>query len=211
MGALVSGAVRLLAACLLWAAGHPAGTALGADPPAGGTPAGEESLETLWERGERAFEAGDLAAAERDFLAALSRDEHRSRSWNYLGGVHFAQGDLPRALEEFRRALAEDPRDVRACNNIGTALQRLGDFAGAEEHYLRAAAADPSYAPTQLNLGVLYAHRLARPEAARRAWRRYLELVPSGTRADEVRRELSLLESEPAPSGPGGSSPTLPP
>jgi Tfp pilus assembly protein PilF len=140
MGAFVSGAVRLLVACLLCVAGHPAGIARSADPPAGSPPASGETLEALWERGERAFEAGDLAAAERDFLAALSRDEHRARTWNYLGGVHFAQGDLPRALEEFRRALAEDPRDVRACNNLGTVLQRLGDFAGAEEHYLRAAA-----------------------------------------------------------------------
>jgi tetratricopeptide (TPR) repeat protein len=207
MGALASGAVRLLVACLLCATGLPAGTARCGDPPAGGQPGSGDSLETLWERGERAFEAGDLPAAERDFLAALSRDEHRARTWNYLGGVHFAQGDLPRALEEFRRALAEDPRDVRACNNLGTALQRIGDFAGAEEQYLRAAAVDPSYAPTQLNLGILYAHRLARPEAARSAWRRYLELAPAGARADEVRRELSLLESTSSPPGAGGGSP----
>ena len=205
MGIIVSWTRRLLVVCLLCTAGLPADTALCEEPPAGGATDHEESIEALWERGERSFESGDLAAAERAFSTALSRDERRARSWNYLGGVHFAQGDLPRALEEFRRALAEDPRDVRACNNLGTALERLGDFAGAEELYLRAAAIDPSHPPTQCNLGVLYAHRLGKPDAARRAWRRYLELVPAGTRADEVRRELSLLDGAAPPSGTGGA------
>ena len=57
--------------------------------------------------------------------------------------------------------------------------------------YARAALIDPSYPVTQRNLGILLSRRLGDPEAARRAWQRYLELAPAGEYADEIRRELA--------------------
>ncbi len=176
-----------------------------AGPPAAAAPASPipgGSIEELWTRGETALKAGDLDEALRLFGAALSADERRARSWNYLGGVHFAQGDLARALQDFGRALELDPRDVRACNNLGTTLERLGDYARAEEAYLRAAQIDPSYAVTQRNLGIIQAQRLGNPDAARRAWQRYLELAPAGAYADEIRRELAVLDAGPRPPAP---------
>ena len=134
---------------------------------------------------------------------ALASDERRARSWNYVGGVHFAQGDLSRALEEFRTALELDPGDVRACNNLGTALERLGDYAGAAEAYGRAVLIDPSYPLTQRNLGILQSRRLGDPAAARSAWQRYLELAPAGAYADEIRRELAAAR----PGRPGRPAP----
>lgn len=151
------------------------------------------SIEELWSRGESSYERGDLDGALTLFEEALSRDRQRARSWNYVGGVYFSRGDLPRALEHFNRAADLDPRDVRVCNNLGTAYERLGEYARAEELYQRAALLDPGHALTQLNLGVLYARRLGLPEAARRAWERYLELDPAGPVADRVRAELASL------------------
>jgi len=183
-------------------------------PARGAGPAVEAaSIEALWSRGETAFRAGDLGAALRLFDAALALDALRARSWNYVGGVHFAQGDIPRALEEFRKALELDPGDVRACNNLGTALERLGDYAGAETAYARATLIDPSYPLTQRNLGILQSRRLGNPDAARRAWRRYLELAPSGAYADEIRAALSTLDAatpprpRPRPSAPSPHPP----
>jgi len=157
------------------------------------------SIEDLWSRGEAAFKAGKMDEALRLFDAALASDERRARSWNYVGGVHFAQGDLSRALAEFRTALELDPRDVRACNNLGTVLERLGDYAGAEEAYGRAVLIDPAYPVTHRNLGILQSRRLGNPDAARRSWQRYLELAPAGAYADEVRRELAALAAAAAP------------
>jgi tetratricopeptide (TPR) repeat protein len=168
----------------------PAAPARGADQPPG---AG--AIEDLWARGESAFLANDLEEALRLFSAALASDERRARSWNYLGGVHFAQGDLTRALAEFKKALELDPRDVRACNNVGTALERLGDYAGAGEAYGRAVLVDPSYPVTHRNLGILQSRRLGNPDAARRCWERYLELAPAGAYADEIRGELADLDA----------------
>jgi tetratricopeptide (TPR) repeat protein len=177
----------------------PAGPAKCEEPP----PA-DASIEALWSRGEAAFNAGDLDEAQRLFDVALSSDERRARSWNYVGGVHFAQGDLSRALTEFRTALELDPLDVRVHNNLGTVLERLGDYAGAEAAYALAAQIDPAYPVTQRNLGILYSRRLNDPEAARRAWARYLELAPDGPYANEVRRELAAL---PAPAEPPAAQP----
>ena len=163
-------------------------------------PAAAGSIEDLWSRGESAFKAGDLDNALLLFGAALAEDQSRARSWNYVGGVHFAQGDLSRALQEFRTALDLDPNDVRACNNLGTTLERLGDYAGAGEAYGRAVLVDPAYPVTQRNIGILQSRRLGNPEAARRAWERYLELAPAGAYAEDVRRELSSLPAALAPA-----------
>jgi tetratricopeptide (TPR) repeat protein len=189
----------LVAACLLCALLPPAVPAYGADP----ADAAAETIEALWSRGEAAFRASDLGEALRMFETALGRDDRRARSWNYVGGVHFARGDFRVALEKFRKALELDPGDVRACNNIGTALERLGDFAGAEAAYSRAALIDPSYPLSQRNLGILQSRRLGNPDAARRAWRRYQQLAPTGPYADEIRNELSALDAaKPLPPAP---------
>ncbi len=206
----------LLALAGLLAAAECLGTvaeAPAAPAPAQGPPAEPETvqvpIEELWERGEALFEGGDTVAALQLFEAALARDRMRARSWNYVGGVYFTRGDLSRALEHFRRAVELDPRDVRALNNLATAYERLGEHARAEEFYLRAASVDPSHAPTQFNLGILYAHRLGLPEAARRAWERYLELEPAGPDAERVRRELGALPP-PAPAGAAAPPPATP-
>jgi tetratricopeptide (TPR) repeat protein len=173
---------------------------------------GAAAIESLWSRGEAAFKAGDLDAALRLFDAALALDQGRARSWNYVGGVHFAQGDLTRALAAFRRALELDPRDVRACNNLGTALERLGDYAGARRAYEQAVLVDPAYPITQRNLGILESRQPGNPDAARRAWERYLELAPGGAYAAEVRRELDALKAAaPAPGSPVPPVPPVPP
>jgi tetratricopeptide (TPR) repeat protein len=166
-------------------------------------PPREETIEQFWERGTSAFESGNLREALRLFNAALAKDESRARSWNYVGGVHFAMGDLLQAHQFFQRALVLDPRDVRACNNLGTALERLGEYAQAESAYQRAALIDPAYPLTQRNLGLLYSRRLGNPEAARRAWLRYLELAPTGAHAEEVRGELDALPGTPPQTSPG--------
>ena len=164
---------------------------------------GPGSIEELWSRGEAAFKDGSLDEALRLFTTALASDERRARSWNYIGGVHFAQGDYSRALADFRKALEIDPGDVRACNNLGTALERLGDYPRAAEAYAQAALIDPSYPVTQRNLGILQSRRLGNPAAARSAWLRYLELAPTGAYADEIRGELALLpEVRPAAEAP---------
>lgn len=178
---------------------------LGAETPAAATPAPSAptgSIEDLWIRGEAALKAGALDEALRLFSAALSADERRGRSWNYLGGVHFAQGDLQRALQDFRRALELEPRDVRAWNNLGTTFERLGNYKAARESYEWATQIDPAYPLTQRNLGILQARRLGNPEAARLAWQRYLALAPAGAYADEVRRELATLDAQPQSATP---------
>jgi tetratricopeptide (TPR) repeat protein len=200
--ARLAGAALVAGCCLAAGAAAQAppaaapGTAVGASrqPP--------ESIEALWSQGERAYRAGDLEAALRFFEAALNRDERRARSWNYVGGVHFARGDLSRALAHFQRAFELDPRDVRVCNNLGTVRERLGEPALAEQLYLQAVGLEPTYPESHRNLGVLYARRLGRPEDARRAWGRFLELVPSGPDAEAVRRELAALSPPPAPATP---------
>lgn len=188
-------ALATAAALLLLPAALPAESLLLGEPAQESPAPGAPSVEELWGRGDLALRAGRLAEAQEAFRAALALDPSRARSWNYLGGAHFAGGDLRTALADFTKAFELDPRDVRACNNIGTVQERLGEYARAEEFYLAATRIDPDYPTSYRNLGVLYAERLARPADALRAWERFLVLVPEGTAADEVRKELEKLRN----------------
>lgn len=166
---------------------------------AGPLPLGAEEasqVETLLREGEASLESGDLEAALRAFSEALKLDPDRSRTWNYLGGVHFLKGDYLKSLLNFKQAFALDPGDARACNNIGTAYERLDDPSKAEAFYLRAVEIDPSYAVPFRNLGVLYAEHLQRPKLARTYWERFLELRPTGPEAEAVREKLRSLAAE---------------
>ena len=71
-------------------------------------------------------ESGDPSGALRLFEAALARDPARARSWNYVGGAHFAIGDLSRALEHFRRAVELDPTLAVAHYQLAVWTRRFG-------------------------------------------------------------------------------------
>lgn len=186
--------LKCIVAVLLLMAGS---TAFDPVPGRCGEPAdapGQVTIQELWRAGEEAYERKDIEGALELFNRALEADPDQPRTWNYLGGVHFAKGDFLKALLHFKQAFALNPGDARACNNIGTAYEHLDQFDKAEQSYLRAIEVDPNYAVPYRNLGVLYADHLKRPKLARTYWERFLQLSPAGAEADAVREELERLE-----------------
>jgi tetratricopeptide (TPR) repeat protein len=95
-----------------------------------------------------------------------------------------------------RRTREEDSvarRFAAAINRAAIARVHAGDAAGAAGEFRRALALDPEYAQAWLNLGLVTADYLGRPDEARAAWRTFLELAGDAKEAPGVRARLSAL------------------
>jgi Flp pilus assembly protein TadD len=76
---------------------------------------------------------------------------------------------------------------------LGMALHETGAFGQAKQALIQAIAMKPDLAIAYLNLGMVYAYGLGNPESARQAFRKYLELQPSGGQAEQARVLLEKL------------------
>jgi tetratricopeptide (TPR) repeat protein len=102
------------------------------------------------------------------------------------------QGNLPAAITWYEAALAvyETPQ-VRT--NLGRVYQDLGRYADAEAQQRRSIALAPSYAPGWYGLAEVLSARGDR-EGAAAAFRRYMEIEPSGFRSAKAKQALDRLE-----------------
>ncbi|HEX4611048.1 MAG TPA: tetratricopeptide repeat protein, partial [Urbifossiella sp.] len=82
--------------------------------------------ETDYQRAVRRHRAGDLAAAEADYLRILAADPNHSDAWANLGAVQSAQGRNTEAIDCYRRALEARPGHPAATFNLGVVLLRVG-------------------------------------------------------------------------------------
>jgi len=116
------------------------------------------------EAGYRALLAGDLAAARRDYAAAVQSDSTSVDAQLGLATVEARMGNVPRAAAAYRHALDLDPRNPTAL----AGLAALADNAPPEslENALRADIEQhPDSAALRLTLGNLYASQRRWPEA----------------------------------------------
>jgi Flp pilus assembly protein TadD len=91
------------------------------------------------QEGNRLWQAGDLAAAEKQFGAAVEANPADANSWNGLGWTRFNTGKSAEAAEAFHKCLALEPRHPAALNGLGQVALSRGDLEEAEKHLLKAA------------------------------------------------------------------------
>jgi tetratricopeptide (TPR) repeat protein len=173
-------------------------------------PARAESVGPL-ERGQAAFERGDLDAAETAFEEALGAASERGEALLGLGRIALHRGDAAQAAARFEQSIDAEPAPPEA----SVALARLRDLAGRTEDALDtlwlAVHRHPAHAAAWLGLGRLLVRSgrlkkavecLERACAARPEWhepwvelartlqrmRRYADAVPAFRRAIELAR-----------------------
>ena len=93
---------------------------------------------SLNETGIALWQAGELAAAERQFRAALAQYSGHAPSASNLGMVLFGQGKFEEALPCLRRAVELDPRHVGARANLGGVLHRMQSVEESLLHFREA-------------------------------------------------------------------------
>lgn len=81
-------------------------------------------------RGQSAFQAGDLAAAEREFRAHLKTFPASAEATSNLAAVLARRERYPEAVTLYRKALRLNPKLTPVYFNLGVAQLRSADYAG---------------------------------------------------------------------------------
>jgi len=96
---------------------------------------------------QRAFNAGDLEAAAKHFLAALEKDPENAELFLQFAIVRVQQDEYQKAVIALQRVLELRPDDVDALNALGVVMFKLGWFAEAEVFFRRVLELRPEHLP----------------------------------------------------------------
>lgn len=108
------------------------------------------------ERAYIAFQAGDLAAAEREYGLALKSEPNNSDALNGAASVALRKNERGRAEILYRRAVMANPRDAAAQAGL-TGLRGTGDPIAAESRLKDLIALQPDEPSLLFALGVAHA------------------------------------------------------
>ncbi len=157
--------------------------------------------DTQLDRAHGLLAAGQLAAAEQAFFAALDANprDHRALHGLAVLAVRADRPDL--AVEQARRALALDRRNPAYLQTLGIAHGENGDLEAAVDAFRRLVKERPDYPDAQCNLG-LALRRLGRYAEAEQALRRATVFEPRSARARVELGKLELVQNRPAAALP---------
>jgi tetratricopeptide (TPR) repeat protein len=133
-----------------------------------------------------------MPTAEALYLQAIELDPALAIAYTNLGNIAFRRGNEPEAVQMYHRALKVDREQPEAQYNLGYVLLDRGKPAEALPYFEGAVRSDGDFADAHFYLAMTY-ESVGLREKARPAWRRYLELEPTGTWADIARRHLLAL------------------
>jgi tetratricopeptide (TPR) repeat protein len=105
--------------------------------------------------GQAAFEAGDLAKAEQEYLAAVALNPKLGRAQFGLGNVYVRLGRMADAEKAFKAALAADPGLASAQANLGVVYYQMGQLAQAGAAFEGALRLEPDDPATLYLLGAV--------------------------------------------------------
>ena len=153
-----------------------------AAPTAPVAPSQTPSPDALVARGMQAHQRGDLAAAERDYRAAITLAPEHPTALHYLGVIHYQRNRFDDALPLLDRAVALVPEEPEFHNNLGLTLAAADRTDEAIAQFRQALARKPDLATAWNNLGLTLqaANRL---QEATDAFRQALKLAPDFAQA----------------------------
>ena len=158
-------------------------------------PLDDADADALDLRGAALAQAGRLADARRDLVAAVAANPRHAGALFHLGMLSLREGDAAAARQWFERSLEAKPHAAATFAGLGLARSALGDSAGALDSWEKALALDPTQYETLYNRSVLLG-RVGRVEEARRGLEEFLRIAPDARfsrERDEARRLLRGL------------------
>jgi len=145
-------------------------------------------LQAIFTRAVAAFNAGDLAAAQRDCEAMLALDRHCPPARQMLGTLAFRRGDAKAAARHFAVAAKVQPGAFEAHVNLGLALLADGSGADGVKSLQTAARLAPTVADVHNHLGNGL-RQVGRLPKAVEAYRQAARLAP---RSADFRANLAV-------------------
>jgi tetratricopeptide (TPR) repeat protein len=149
------------------------------------------SPDALTARGMQAHQRGDLAAAERDYRAALATAPEHPAALHFLGVIHYQRNRFDDALPLLERAVALVPEEPEFHNNLGLTLAAADRTDEAIAQFQQALARKSDLVTAWNNLG-LTLQSANRVEEAIDAFRQALKLAPNFAQA-HWNQSLALL------------------
>ncbi|HLL55902.1 MAG TPA: caspase family protein, partial [Myxococcaceae bacterium] len=146
--------------------------------------------------GEVALASAQLASLEPGHGATRAEapsPQDQARRENDRGMALYREKKYAEALGAFERAAQLDPQDAQAANNVGFILFKLERVQEALPWLEKTVTLSPSRAPAYVNLGDTY-DKLGRKADALRAYRRYLELMPTSPLGERVKKRMTELQ-----------------
>jgi len=116
------------------------------------TTAGCLSRESLLQRGNMAFQKGELGKAREFYQQALQHESTKTVASYNLGRVYFEQGEFEKAIESFEQARPEEVYQPMLPVYRARALAELGRKEEAERGFREAAAIHPELGESHLYL-----------------------------------------------------------
>ena len=156
---------------------------------AGRQAASHIEMDSHFENGIMFFEEKNYLRAEREFIEAISSNDHVLQSNIYLGEMYLDWGRYDESVARFKKVLKSDPYSAAALtglakvaikeNRLNEALQKLEEVIALDENYVEAI----------YFAGKIHAQQGSKDEA-KVYFRRVLELKPGDIRAQLGLREL---------------------
>ena len=137
---------------------------------------------TLYAAAKQAYEAGDLAGAERALRFVAGTGWQTAEVLYFLGFLRLRQNDAAAALGLMFSAALASPNDARMLCHMGEALHRLGDYEIAESCLRAAIEQRPDHAEAHANLAATL-RALGRLDESLEHFRRVQMLQPDDARA----------------------------
>ena len=155
-------------------------------------PAGAEA-EQWFQRGLALEETGAPPdQALQAYRKAVELNPNAAGALVNLGTIAFRAHRLREATSYYERAIEADPRYPLAHFNLGNVFDEMGQLESARVQYELALHLNPAYADAHFNLA-LVAERNSDHMRALKHWKAYLKLDPSGSWADQARKQLEQL------------------
>ncbi|MGW8312122.1 MAG: tetratricopeptide repeat protein [Desulfuromonadales bacterium] len=155
------------------------GSAVPAGAPAGSTPIVNQQQKT------------------QELKNILATDPANFQAWVALGNEYFDSNQYMDAIEAYDKALEIQPNSPDVLTDQGVMFRNLGWYDRAIANFIKANQIDPTHATSIYNLGIVYRYDLQDFAKAEQAWKKFLEISPTGPGSDRVRQDLEYLRTHP--------------
>lgn len=153
-----------------------------------------EEIDLQFSLGSAYERAGDVANAEKVFLALLEKDPDHAPTLNYLGYMWAERGvNLARAADMLKKAVAAEPRNGAYVDSLGWVYFQQGNLDLAERYLKDATQLLPRDATVHEHLGDVFAKR-GDIIGALTMYRAALKLDPEEKEEAKLRLKIAELE-----------------
>lgn len=127
----------------------------------------------------------------------VATDPKNRNAWVELGNTYFDSQQPMKSIDAYTKALELNGNDPNVLTDRGVMYRQLGWFDKAIDDFKKANQVDPRHIQSLYNLGVVYRYDLQDFVSAREAWKRYLEISPTGPSADKIRELINEIDTQP--------------